>query len=124
MTSDPEEEDRPDLRPLDPRADAAGFGRVVRGIVDAAGPELARRRLRYGRGVYGLWSEIRAWRRPVLALSGAVALASVLVLLLVKPSGSSGFAEAAGVPSAWAEWLQAGQNPAPADLIGLDGSAQ
>ena len=108
-----------DLTPLDPCADRARFERRVGGVVRAAATELARRRA--GASVWGVFAQ---WRRPVLAVSGVLAVVSLLILMRAQPAVSTrtSLAEAAGVPTEWARWVQAGRNPSPADLIGVERS--
>jgi hypothetical protein len=111
--------DRLDLSPLDPRTDALRFERLVREVRRAATPELVRRQ-----AGLTLWGQIARWRRPILAASGLVALVSVIVLAVAHPSATSQttLAEAFGVPSQVARWVQANEKPTPGDLLGLERS--
>jgi hypothetical protein len=113
--------DRIDLTPLDPRADAVRFERLVREVRCAATPELLRRQARLTP-----WSQIARWRRPILAASGMLALASVIILALIHPSTTTQMtlAEAIGVPSQVAGWVQATEKPSPGDLLGIERSEQ
>ena len=117
--------DRLDLTALDPLADTARFERLVREIRCAATPELVRRQ-----AGLALWGQLARWRRSVLAASGLVALASVIVLTVAHPSTRTSatsqitLAEAFGVPSQVARWVQANDKPTPADLLCLDRSEQ
>jgi hypothetical protein len=118
---DPE---RLDLTPLDPRADPARFERLVREVRRAATPELVRRQT----GLT-LWGQLTRWRRPILATSGLLALASAVVLLVVHPSATTQatqttLAEGFGVPSQVARWVQGTEKPSPGDLLGAEGSRQ
>lgn len=108
---------RVDLSPLDQLGDAARFEGLVRGVLRAAAPELARRQA--PPPVYAL---IARWRRPVLAASGLLAAASLAVLLLTHPVSDrrETLAEAGGVPREWATWAQADRNPTPGELLLLD----
>lgn len=112
----PDGDVRVDLTPLDPAIDAARFEDLVRGVLGAAAPELARRQL--PPPVYAL---IARWRRPVLAAAGLLAAASLAVLLLTHPVSEQRetLAEAGGVPREWAAWAQADRNPTPAELLVL-----
>jgi hypothetical protein len=117
--------DRLDLAPLDPPADTARFERLVREVRCAATPELVRRQLSST-----LWGQIARWRRPVLAASGLVALVSVIVLAVARPSSATSatsqitLVEAFGVPSQVARWVQASEKPTPGDLLCLERSEQ
>jgi len=113
--------DRLDLTPLDPRADAASFERLVREVRRAATPELVRRQ-----AGLSLWGQIARWRRPILAASGLMALASVIVLVVAHPptTKQTTLAEAIGVPNQVARWVQAPDKPTPGDLLGLERSEQ
>jgi hypothetical protein len=113
--------DRLDLSPLDPRADAARFERLVREVRRVATPELVRRQA-------GLtpWGQIARWRRPILAASGLLALVSAIVVATVHPSttAKTTLAEAIGVPNRVAQWMQATDDPSPGDLFGVERSEQ
>jgi hypothetical protein len=118
----PMEPDRIDLSPLDPRAESADFDRLLREIRLAATPELIRRQ-----AISSIWGQFRSWRRPVLAASGLLALASAVVLLLVPsstPQQRTTLAEAFGVPSAVAQWVQSGEKPTPDALLGDEGTGR
>ena len=112
-------DERVDLSALDPCEDPERFERLVRGIRRAATPELMRRQ-----GALGLWGELARWRRPILAASGVLAIASVLVLATVRPSSStrSFAAETLGIPAEWAHWIESGDRPGPADLLSAEWS--
>jgi len=112
-------DDRLDLSPLDPRADAERFERLAGEIRRAARPELVRRQ-----GALGLWGEFARWRRGILIASGGLAFASILVLGMMQPSTStqSGLAETFGIPEVWAQWVESGENPGPGDLLSLERS--
>lgn len=116
----PTEPDRIDLSAIDPRAKSEEFDQLVRGIRLAATPELIRRQARSS-----IWGQYRRWRRPLLAASGLLAIASAAVLLLVPPSTprqEASLAAAFGVPSAVAQWVQSGETPTPDALPGNEGS--
>jgi hypothetical protein len=103
-----------DLTPLDPCADTARFERMVARVLHAAGPELSRRQT-----VLSIWDLLARWRRPVLATSGLLATAALVVLLGTRPATTSrtSLAEACGVPAEWVRWAQAARNPTPAELL-------
>lgn len=110
-------QDRPlDLSALDPMADPARFAGLGSRLSRAAAGELARRRARLD-----VWSCLAAWRRPVLATAGIVAVAASLVLATVpQPAESStSLAEAAGVPGAWVQLARGSQAPTPEALLQL-----
>jgi hypothetical protein len=121
MTDDQihDDPDRLDLSPLDPLADTARLERLLREVRLAATPELVRRQANPT-----LWGQLARWRRPVFATSGLLALASAVVLLVVHPSTATQttLAEAFGVPSQIARWVQVSDKPTPGDLIGLERS--
>ncbi|MEX2571073.1 MAG: hypothetical protein WD737_07185 [Gemmatimonadota bacterium] len=115
-------EDR-DLWPLDPQRDPARWDRMVGSIMEAAGPELARRAVT--RSPLLLLTE---WLRPTVAASASVAaLAAVIVLLFadVQSEATEGpgvVAEGIGLPTAVADWLDTGQPEALEELVfALDG---
>lgn len=110
------DQDRLDLSTLDPRADATRFEQLVREVRRAATPELVRRQV----GLT-LWGQISRWRRPILVGSGLLALVSAVVLAAVHPSTTTPtrLAEAFGVPSQVARWVQATDKPSPGDLLGV-----
>lgn len=116
MTDDPNrrEEERLDFTALH---DAERFETLVGRIRQAATPELLRRQNRLT-----LWGTFARWRRAIMVASSALALASVLVLVLIQPTTvtESGFAESLGIPQQWAEWIESGENPGPADLLDLE----
>jgi anti-sigma-K factor RskA len=124
-----EEQDRLDLTPLDPRADAPRFDRLMREVRRGATPELVRRQFSST-----LWGQIARWRRPILATSGVVALVSVIALVVAHPSTRTSattsattqttLAEAFGVPSSVARWVQGSDKPTTGDLLGLERGAQ
>ena len=112
---DREPPERVDFAALDPRAEGEHFDRLVARIRTAATPELLRRQ----EAALGLWGTFARWRRTILATSAALALASVLTLVLVEPqAGDSGEAGTIlGLPDPWAEWVQNDAEPGPGDLL-------
>lgn len=119
---------RLDLSLLDPRSDVPRFEQLVRDVRRAATPELVRRQCSQT-----LWGQIARWRRPIFAAAGAVALASVIVLAVAHPSMTTAqtgqttqttVAEAFGVPTPVARWVQANDKPTPGYLLGLERSGQ
>jgi hypothetical protein len=117
----PEDANRVDLAPLDPRADAARFERLLREVRRAATPELLRRQANLT-----VWDLIARWQRPILAGSGLLTLISAVVLALSHPATmkQATLAEMCGVPSPVARWVQATGKPTPADLLSVEWSNQ
>jgi hypothetical protein len=120
MTTEHRNHDEPgrlDLSPLAPGGSAARLEALVRGVMAATAPELARRRV-----APSLWDLLAQWRRPVLLGAAALAAAAVVVLLQAHPPGNEGLslAEAGGVPDEWAAWTRAGRNPTPGELLALE----
>lgn len=110
-------EERVDLGPLDPRSDPDRFEHVVRSIVDTAGPELSLRRARSS-----VFSQVSAWRRPLLAAAAVAGIVSLGTLSQVDAPGSAtqdevGVAEAVGVPETIASWVRSGETPSTAELL-------
>ena len=111
-----ERENRIDLSPLDPTADPARFDRIVGSIVSGAASALQRRRTQ--NNVVG---EISRWRRPMLAAAAAAAILS-FVTLQTLPTAEQDFestgtiAEAVGVPSHLAEWVDQERLPTAGEL--------
>lgn len=107
--------DRVDLSPLDLAADQLRYERLVRRVMDAAAPELARRARRAGP-----LALVAGWARPTLAAAAiitAIALGALAAIERngVQPSGS--MADALGVPAPAAEWLEDGREPTASDLV-------
>ncbi len=123
MSDERTEADEPiDLRPLTPLPDHRDLDRFVRRVLTAATPELVRRQARAGLG-----DLLIQWRRPILAVAGALGAACLTVLLTSRaPSAASHgtLTEAMGVPSAWATWVQAGTQPTPGQLLETEGLSQ
>lgn len=109
------ETERLDLSPLDLAADELGHERLVRRVMQAAGPELARR----ARSVTPL-AMVAGWARPTLAAAAVVAILAGGALLTTErssPAATSSMATALGVPDHAAEWLEDGRGPSEADLV-------
>lgn len=111
---DPE---RIDLSPLDPAADQLAYERFVRRIMDAAGPELARRA-----GEAGPLTLVAAWARPTLAAASIIAaLAAGAILATDRPDSAATpegtVVDALGVPQPAAGWLEDGREPDAGDLV-------
>jgi hypothetical protein len=108
-----------DLSPLDPTAEPQHLDRVVARIRAAAEPELLRRR----RAV-GIWGEFARWRRGILVASGALAVASLLAIVLIQPPAESAEESNSvlGIPAQYASWIQGEEQPGPADLLELERS--
>jgi hypothetical protein len=122
---DADRDARMDLSALDPRADQLRFERMVRSTTARAATELTRRaeRARASRRPTVL-AELARWRRPALAAAAAIAIAALTALRQVSipwPDDSegddTGVAEAAGVPTSFASWVQSGELPDPASLV-------
>ena len=121
------EQDRPiDFAGLDPTLDEVRFQDTVRRILDEARPILAGRRpdtADPGRDLDAV-AAIGSWWRPLTAAAAALALGSATLLSGVQVADdsagdTSGFAEALGVPSLLAGWVQSEQAPATSELFGL-----
>ncbi len=110
-------DDRIDFSPLDPSQEAERFDGIVRSIMTAAAPQLARRR-----GRASVFGQVGLWWRPVLAaaaITGIVALAALarLETAAPAPTADTGLAEALGVPEQIAQWVRSDEVPTPAELI-------
>lgn len=111
------EPERIDLSPLDPAADQLAFERVVRRVMDAAAPELARRA-----GKTGPLVLVAGWARPTLAAAAVVAVLAAGALLatdrepVVGPASELAV-DALGVPVPASQWLEAGREPNSGDLV-------
>lgn len=111
MSREPE---RVDLSPLDPTLDRLAYERLVRRIVDAAGPELARRAVPVG--LLGLMAD---WARPTLAAAAIIVLLAMGALVATERSAAVETRSLAGlgVPAPVAEWLEEGREPTASDLV-------
>jgi hypothetical protein len=108
--------DRMDLSPLDPLGDDESLERFVGRVRAAATRELLRRQ-----APPRLGDLIVRMRRPILAASGLLALASLLVLLTVQPSRrqpDDAVATALGVPGVCADWAYSTGRPSVGELLG------
>lgn len=107
-----------DLTAIDPSRDAAGWERMVRGIMARAQPELARRAA--GAGVLTL---LGRWMRPALAAAAVLALASGAALTSANseaaaaPATPAGVVQALEVPEPVANWLEEERRPETYDVI-------
>jgi hypothetical protein len=120
LGSDGHDREPLDLSPLDPTADSESLERIVRRIHAAAASELLRRRS--GPALIDL---IVRWRRPILAASLLLAVASGAVLMTVRQpvlKDETTLAESLGVPRVWAGWIDVDDRPAPGELLKADGS--
>ncbi len=129
------EQDKPiDFAGLDPTRDEVRFQSTVGRILDEARPILAGRRpdtAEYSdeyRGKNGgqldAVAAIGSWWRPLTAAAAALALGSATLLSGVQPASdsaadTSGFAEAMGIPSVLAGWVQSEEAPATSELFEL-----
>jgi hypothetical protein len=111
-----------DCTPLDPWTEPMAWDQFVRRIRLAATPELMRRQ-----AAQGLGGIIVLWRKPILALSGLLAVASIAMLLSAPkaaPAAGNPVVEALGLPGRWASWVGTGEEPSPAELMEADGGAK
>ena len=113
-------DERLDFSALDPTADAERFDRVRGAIVARVAP-----RLRAWRARQVLWTQLAAWRRPVLAAAAAIVLASAAVIVraprqepAARAQASQTLIEAAGVPESITSW-EGATAPGPADVLDL-----
>jgi hypothetical protein len=107
--------ERVDLSPLDPAEDRLGYERLVRRILDAAGPELARRA-----GEAGPLALVAGWARPTLvaaAVIAALALGGLSALQRSGPEPVDSMVDALGVPAPASDWLEDGREPSADDLV-------
>lgn len=112
MSREPE---RVDLSPLDLTLDRLAYERLVRRIVDAARPELARRAA--PGGLLGLMAD---WARPTLAAAAIIVLLAVGALVATERTGANVEIRSLaglGVPAPVAEWLEEGREPTASDLV-------
>jgi hypothetical protein len=110
------EPQRVDLSALDPTTDELRYERLVRGVLAAAEPELARRAL--ARRPLTL---LGAWARPMIAAAAVVAVLAGSVLATIDRAGpglaTDDLAEGLGIPAPAAEWLAENRDPTRADLV-------
>ena len=110
------ENERIDLSALDPTGDQLGYERLVRRIMEAAAPELARRAA--SAGPLALLAE---WARPTLAAAAVVALCALGALAVtdrvLPEDDATTFAGSLGLPSEPADWLTEGRLPTEYDLV-------
>ena len=120
----PSEGGVPDLAALDPTADPDRFDGIVSRIMEAARPELARRRELAAPLVY-----VSAWWRPALRAAAVIILVSagLLVGFEHRAAGTAEvrgertlraeLAAALGVPDALSGWVGGGEVPDPGELV-------
>lgn len=110
------EGERVDLSPLDVTGDQLAYERLVRRVMDAARPELARR----ARATTPL-ALLSGWARPTLAAAAIIAALALGAILATDrtaaPAEPGSMADALGVPAPAAEWLAEGRQPTEADLV-------
>jgi hypothetical protein len=110
-------DERLDLRALDPTRDREGFERAVGRIMNRAALPLTARRARLT-----AVGQVTRWWRPMLALAAALTVAAIGVLTQVSPATSateareSGVAEAIGIPTTLAVWMAADATPTAAQV--------
>lgn len=109
-------DDRIDFTPLDPTRDPERFERIVQDVMAEAEDLLAARRAEHG--VIG---QVAGWWKPLLAAAAAVAVVSAATLRLAPADTRSetefGIAEAIGVPTSVADWLETDEAPTAAELL-------
>ena len=120
----PSKEEAPDLAALDPTADPDRFDVIVGRIMEAARPELARRRETADPLV-----SVSIWWRPAVRAAAAVVLVSAGLLVgfdhraegTAEPRGErtirAELAAALGVPDALSGWMDRAEVPDPGELV-------
>lgn len=111
------EREQIDLSPLDLEADQLAYERLVRRIMDASAPELARRAARSGPLML-----VAGWARPTLVVAAIVAILAAGALVATdresKESTSPEMVvDALGVPVPASRWLEVGREPDAGDLV-------
>ncbi|HUE77342.1 MAG TPA: hypothetical protein VMM83_05320 [Longimicrobiales bacterium] len=111
------DQERIDLSALDPTADRLGYERLVRRVMEAAAPELARRA-----AAGNPLALLAGWARPMLAAAAAIAVLAIGALAATERSGAvvettGTVADALGLPAQAAEWLDEGREPTEYDLV-------
>lgn len=115
------EPERMDLGPLDVAEDQLAYERLIRRVMDAAAPELARR----ARATSPL-ALVAGWARPTLSAAAIIAVLSAGALLATDrgidrtaaaPDGSESAVDALGIPDPAADWLQDEREPSASDLV-------
>jgi hypothetical protein len=110
-------DERLDLRALDPTRDPERFERTVGRIMDRAALPLAARRTRLS-----AVGQVTRWWRPMLAVAAALAIAAIGVLTQVSPASPAaatpepGVAEAIGIPTTVATWMVSAETPTAAQV--------
>jgi negative regulator of sigma E activity len=118
-------DDRLDLRALDPEHDPVCYERAIGRILARAAQPLAARRARTTP-----MGQITTWWRPMLALAAALVLAAIGVLAQVQPAAAvtngsdAGVAEALGIPTVLATWIGAEETPTAAQVFSALEGAQ
>lgn len=111
------EPERMDLSALDPTRDELRYERLVRRIVDAAGPELARRA-----AAATPLAMLAGWARPTLTAAAVVAVLAGSALMSTERAGApaaapDNVADALGLPAPASDWLIEGREPSADDLV-------
>lgn len=111
------EPERIDLSPLDLAADQLAYERLVRRVMDASAPELARRAASSGPLML-----VAGWARPTLVAASIVAILAAGALLSTDrestdPAAPEMVVDALGVPVPASQWLEAGREPDAGDLV-------
>lgn len=126
------DDERLDLRPLDPGRDGARLERLARAVAVRVAPGLAARRARAA----DAWSLLASWRRPVLAAAAALTVLSAVSLVRTSrvgsadvadtraaaPTGGSPLASAQPDARATSTGTQSGKRTTIAEAAGLPGA--
>jgi hypothetical protein len=107
--------ERVDLSALGPSLDPLGHERLVRRVMEAAGPELVRRAAE--RRALAL---LGGWARPLMAAAAVVGVLAGGVLAATDRAETAppmSVVDALGVPAPAAAWLDEGRGPTQADLV-------
>ena len=106
---------RTDLSPLDPAVDQLGYERLIRRILAAAEPELARRA-----PDVGPLALVAGWARPTLTAAAIIAALALGALAATERHAAEPLdtvVDALGVPAPAAQWLEYGREPSTSDLV-------
>lgn len=116
--------DRLDLTALEPAPDRERWERMVGGVMRAAAPELARRRVEAASREPGdLLVLLSGWLRPALSAAAALAIAATAALALSPGEPMSepalGIADGLGVPQPVVAWVETGLAPSLDELLAV-----
>lgn len=109
-------DERVDLSPLDPRGDQLRWERLIRSVMDAAAPELARRT-----SSATPLAVLGSWARPALTAAALVAALAVGALAMTERVAEAAdapgtVADALGVPEPASVWLAEQRGPTAGDV--------